>query len=149
MAFCISAVSPIATVLGFCLIMLPFSHKKRRPLLFEKNYFKRHINIMMVASLLITMSLLAIVSVSFVYDRNMSLYNKMMSDKVNSIRFQLQSGLRSITSAGELNSRDVLDLLWRVGDNTGSDIVLYRVDGKTALSTAPELHERHIGLFVA
>ena len=128
----------------FCLIMLPFSHKKRRPLLFEKNYFKRHINIMMVASLLITMSLLAIVSVSFVYDRNMSLYNKMMSDKVNSIRFQLQSGLRSITSAGELNSRDVLDLLWRVGDNTGSDIVLYRVDGKTALSTAPELHERHI-----
>ena len=128
----------------FCFIMLPFSHKRRQPLLFEKNYFKRNINFLMVVSLLITMSLLAIVSVSFVYDRNIFISNKMMSDKVNSMRFQLQSGLRSVTSSGELNSRDVLDLLRRVGDNTGSDIALYRVDGKIVLSTSPELHERHI-----
>lgn len=130
--------------LVFYFLMSPLAHKKRRPLLFEKNYFKRRMNTIMLISLLVTMSFLAFVSVSFVYDRNTFISERMMSEKVNSIRFQLQSGMRGVVFQSELTSRETLDLLRRVGDNTGSDISLYRADGKIALSTAPELYERHI-----
>ena len=125
-------------------ILLPFAGRRHKPILFEKNYFKRSMNFLLVGSLLICMSVLAFVSVTFVYDRNYFTSERMMSDKINSIRYQIQNSLRTVTSPSELTSRETMDLLRRVSDNTASDITLYRADGKVAMTTAPSLLERGI-----
>jgi len=117
---------------------------KRKTILFERNYFKRKLNILLVGSLLVCMSVLAFVSVSFVYDRNYFVSERMMSDKVNSLRFQIQNGLRNVSSPSELTSRETMDLLRRVSDNSASDIALYRPDGKLVMTTAPNLYEKKI-----
>ncbi len=131
-------------VLLFCFMLAPFVRYKRKTILFEKNYFKRKLNILLVGSLLVCMSVLAFVSVSFVYDRNYFVSERMMSDKVNSLRFQIQNGLRNISYSSELTSRETMDLIRRVSDNSASDIALYRPDGKLAMTTAPNLYEKKI-----
>ncbi len=138
------AVSALFFALLLYFILFPFVRRRQKPILFEKNYFKRKMNFLLIGSLLICMSVLAFVSVSFVYDRNYFVSEKMMSDKVNSIRFQIQNALRNVTSPSELTSPETMDLLRRVGDNTASDISLYREDGKLAMTTAPSLHEKRI-----
>lgn len=137
-------ISTIVLALLLYFSMLPLTERKRKPILFEKNYFKRSLTILIMVSLTATMAILAIVSISFVSDRNNFIANRMMSDKINVIRFQLQNGLRSITSMQELSSRETAEILRRVGDNAASDISLYRPDGKVIMSTVPELHERHV-----
>lgn len=137
-------ISTIVLALLFFFGTLPFMKARRKPILFEKNYFKRSLTILIMVSLTATMAILAFVSISFVSDRNNFIANRMMADKINVIRFQLQNGLRSITSMQELSSRETSEMLRHIGDNTGSDISLYRPDGKVIMSTAPELHERHI-----
>ena len=131
----------VALVLFFCL--MPLRRRRHKLFIFEKSHFKRTLTLLVIASLLITMAILVLVSVSFVYDRNNNTAQRMMADKVNSIRFQLQSSLRS-SSSEELTSRETMELLRRVGDNSGSDISLYSPDGKVLLSTAPELHNQNI-----
>ena len=107
-----------------------------------KNSFKKTITILTTVSLTVTMAVLVTFSVTFVIGRNESNARTMMSDKTNSIRTMLQAGLRSYTSADELFSRQTLELIRRVGDNSGSDISLYRPDGKFLMSTSPELFEK-------
>ncbi|MGN1226283.1 MAG: sensor histidine kinase, partial [Candidatus Cryptobacteroides sp.] len=126
------------------LMLLMVKRPKRKRINFEKSYFKRTIQYVLLVSMLVSMSTLASVSITFVNERSDASVNRMMSDKVNTIRFQLQNGIRALDSPDELTSREMLDLLRAVGDNTGSDISLYRVDGKMVMSTIPELHERHI-----
>lgn len=138
-------ISTVVLAMLLFFAMIPFLDRNRRkPILFEKNYFKRSLTILIMVSLTATMALLAIVSISFVSDRNNFIANRMMSDKINVIRYQLQNGLRSMTSMQELSSRETAEILRRIGDNTASDISLYRPDGKVIMSTAPELHERYI-----
>ena len=137
-------ISFVFITLMFYFIMSLMIIRRRKPLFFVKNYFKRKMTLLLVAALFLTMSTLAFVSVSFVYDRNTMISNRMMSDKVNSIRFQLQSGMRGVKSAKQLNSPEVMALLRKTGDDTGSDISLYRTDGKLVMSTAPDLYEKHV-----
>ena len=132
----------LALVFSFFLFLMV--RRKKRRINFEKSYFKRSMIYVVLFSLVMAMSILAFVSVSFVNERNSNSVNSMMSDKVNSIRFQLQNGIRALEHPEELTSREMLELLRTVGDNTGSDISLYRTDGKVVMSTIPEIHERHI-----
>lgn len=140
----IGLITTVFLALVFVFLMLIMVKRPRKRINFEKSYFKRTMHYVLLASMLITMSTLAFVSITFVNERSDASVNRMMSDKVNTIRFQLQNGIRALSSPNELNSREMLDLLRTVGDNTGSDISLYRVDGKMVMSTIPELHERHI-----
>lgn len=132
----------LALVMYF--VMLPLMRRRRKPILFEKNYFKRSMTVLVIGSILVSTAILAFVSVSFVNDRNKFLAERMMSEKVNVIRYQLQNGLRNVSSMQELASRETMDFLRRVGDYTQSDISLYRPDGKVIMSTAPQLHEKHV-----
>jgi len=119
-----------------------FAEKSKDKVFQGKNSFKRTITILATVSLTVTMAVLVTFSITFVIGRNESNARTMMSDKTNSIRTMLQAGLRSYTSADPLFSRQTLDLIRRVGDNTGSDISLYRPDGKFLMSTSPELFEK-------
>lgn len=136
----ILAVILIAIVLYFILSLFPLG--QRRGQTPEKHYFKTAVSVVLMFSLSITMATLAVVSVTFVYNRNEINSRRMMSDKANSIRNMLQSGLRNISSPDDLTSRETMVILRRVSDNTMSDISLYRPDGRVFMSTTPEIFDK-------
>ena len=108
------------------------------------NSFKKTITILTTVSLTATMAVLVTFSVTFVFGRNEANARTMMSDKTNSIRTMLQAGLRSYSSGDALFSRETLALIRRVSDNTGSDISIFRPDGRILMSTSPELFEKMV-----
>ncbi|MBP5572327.1 MAG: GHKL domain-containing protein [Bacteroidales bacterium] len=129
--------------LVFFLFASLFSGKpKRAPL--APNSFKRTITILTTVSLTATMAVLVTFSVTFVFGRNEANARTMMSDKSNSIRTMLQAGLRGYSSSDALFSRETLALIRRVSDNTGSDISIFRPDGRILMSTSPELFEKMV-----
>lgn len=121
-----------------------FALHRRKPLLHQRNSIKKTITILIVVCLSLAMAVLVVFSVTFVVNRNESNARSMMSDKTNSIRTMLQRGLRSYSSSDNIVSRETLDLLRRVSDNSACDISLYGADGKILLSTSPELFERMV-----
>lgn len=121
-----------------------FALHRRKPLLHQRNSIKKTITILIVVCLSLAMAVLVVFSVTFVVNRNESNARSMMSDKTNSIRTMLQRGLRSYNSSDNIFSRETLDLLRRVSDNSACDISLYGADGKILLSTSPELFERMV-----
>ena len=129
--------------LVFFLFASIFSGKASRAPL-PPNSFKKTITILTTVSLTVTMAVLATFSVTFVFGRNEANARTMMSDKTNSIRTMLQAGLRSYSSSDALFSRETLALIRRVSDNTGSDISIFRPDGRILMSTSPELFERMV-----
>ena len=82
----------VAILLFFTLSIFPLRLRYRRNS--ERNYFKTAVTIILVVSLSITMATLAVASVTFVYNRNEANARRLMSDKANSIRAMLQTGLR-------------------------------------------------------
>ena len=134
------AVILVAIVLFFIFGLFPLALKRGQAR--EKHYFKTAVSVVLMLSLSITMATLAVVSVTFVYTRNEIHAQRMMSDKANSIRNMLQSGLRNVASADELTSRETMVILRRVSDNTMSDISLFRPDGRVFMSTTPEIFDR-------
>ena len=129
--------------LVFFLFASIFSGKTARVPL-PPNSFKKTITILTTVSLTATMAVLATFSVTFVFGRNEANARTMMSDKTNSIRTMLQAGLRSYSSSDALFSRETLALIRRVSDNTGSDISIFRPDGRILMSTSPELFEKMV-----
>lgn len=121
-----------------------FALRRRKPLLHQRNSIKKTIAILIVVCLSLAMAVLVVFSVTFVVNRNESNARSMMSDKANSIRTMLQRGLRSYNSSDGIVSRETIDLLHRVSDNSACDISLYGADGKILLSTSPELFERMV-----
>lgn len=121
-----------------------FAERKKGNAPLEKNSFKRTITILTTVSLTATMAVLVTFSVTFVFGRNEANARTMMSDKTNSIRNMLQDGLRGYSSGDALFSRETLTLLRRVADNTGSDISIFRPDGRILMSTSPELFEKMV-----
>lgn len=121
-----------------------FALRRRKPLLHQRNSIKKTITILIVVCLSLAMAVLVVFSVTFVVNRNESNARSMMSDKTNSIRTMLQRGFRSYNSSDNIVSRETLDLLRRVSDNSACDISLYGADGKILLSTSPELFERMV-----
>lgn len=119
-----------------------YSLRRRKAVLRSKNSIKKTITILIVVCLTLAMSVLVTFSISFVFNRNEANARSMMSDRTNSIRSLLQSGLRSHSSNDNLVSRETLELLHRVSDNTGSEITLFAPDGSLLLSTSRELVDR-------
>ena len=136
----ILAIILVAIVLFFIFSLFPVAQKRGKTS--EKHYFKTAVSVVLMLSLSITMATLAVVSVTFVYNRNEINARRLMSDKANSIRNMLQSGLRNLSSPDELTSRETMLILRRVSDNTMSDISLYRPDGRVFMSTTPELFDK-------
>ena len=132
----------VAILLFFTLSIFPLRLRHRRNS--ERNYFKTAVTIILVVSLSITMATLVVASVTFVYNRNEANARRLMSDKANSIRAMLQTGLRSTESPEDLTSRETMVMLRRTSDNTMSNISLYRPDGRVFMSTTPEMFDRMI-----
>jgi two-component system nitrogen regulation sensor histidine kinase NtrY len=121
----------LLTFLAFSTIVL------RRPKapVFQQSYFKTRISAILLVSLLLTLLVMALVSVLFVYSRNDSNRQSVMSDKINSIIAIMDAGLEGLPSAAQTDWQALRMLVEQVSGETGSDITLYSSDGRMLFST--------------
>ena len=105
----------------------------------DSGYFRTRISWTLMVSLILSLVIMATVSVLFVYRRNEANQRAIMSDRINSIQLLTQNGLRQFPDDDILRNADFASLIRSVSDNTGSDISVYNTDGRIVLSTNPEV----------
>ncbi|MDY3783373.1 MAG: ATP-binding protein [Candidatus Cryptobacteroides sp.] len=106
---------------------------------FEKHYYRTRITTVMMLSLIMTLVVMAVVSVFFVFRRNNANLHTMMSSQVGSLQGLLENRLGGVTSLYDIPRKDLMGIIQRLGDNTRTDIILYSLDGKAYASTSPGL----------
>ncbi len=130
-------------VIFFFLLFFITSGKARREKTgFLRNYYRSSINTLVFISLFLTLIVMAIVSVAFVYRRNETNMVNMMSSKINTIQALMEVRCRSAKSYQDLNSPEFLSAMESIGRTTESDITLYTPSGKAFRSTAPEVFDK-------
>ncbi len=134
----------LALVCFFSLLLLNLSRKKAPEAVYEKNYYRSRVSIVLVTSLIVTLVSMALVSVLFVYRRNDANQKVMMSDKLDSVRALVENACANCVSASDLMSKEFRDEVESASNMTKSDISLYTVDGKAFHSTEPEIFDRVI-----
>ncbi len=107
-----------------------------------KNYLRTKINLLVITALVLTLTVISVVSVMFVYDRNERNMLRLMSNKINTVQALLERRCLHASSAADLMTPQFYGGLSEVGKVIRSDITLYTPSGKVFLSTAPELFER-------
>lgn len=108
----------------------------------RRNYFRSRISMTLMVSLLLSLVVMATVSVIFVNRRNEANQQAIMSDRINAIQLLARNGLRGIEGPGVLGSQEFAALIQSVSDNTGSDLCVYSTDGRIILCTNPEALDR-------
>lgn len=129
----------IALVCFFFLSLLSLTRRRRQ--IFKNTYFRSRITFMVMVSLLLTLVVLASVSMVFVYQRNESNRKDMMSEKINSIQTMMTPDFRYVSSYRELNPQTLTDLMETATSMVKSDITLYTPEGKAFRSTSPEVFD--------
>ncbi len=126
------------------LIMLPLiaKYRKKQTVAFRRNYYRSRINAALFLSLFVTLVVMTILSVTFVYRRNDSNMYSIMSDKISTIQTLLETQCSNLSSINELNGRDFGLILESIATDTRSDITLYSPNGKALRSTTPEIFDR-------
>lgn len=132
----------ISLMMFFALALFNFG--RRKPRFFEKNYYKKRLSIVLMASLSITLVGISCVSIIFVFKRNESNLNTILSDRINSIQALVQNSARGIQSTDDLRSEDMNLLLSNISANTNSDITLFTPSGRVFLSTRPQVFDAMI-----
>ena len=107
-----------------------------------KGYYRTRIIWVLEISLVLTLIVMAMVSVLFVYRRNEANLRTIMSDKLGSVQTMVQNGIDG--REGNLRSRETLSMLDEVAAAGNVDITLYGPDGKMIISTKPELFDNQI-----
>ncbi len=124
----------------FLVIWILRRDRGRRPS--GKNYLRTKINWLVILALVLTLTVISVVSVMFVYDRNERNMLRLMSNKINTVQALLERRCLHASSAADLMNPQFYGGLSEVGKVIRSDITLYTPSGKVFLSTAPELFER-------
>lgn len=105
-------------------------------------YYKSRVSIVLVVSLVLTLVIMAAVSVVFVYRRNDANKRTMMTDRVNSIRAILESECEKARTFRDLSSPEFSALVDETSNMMTTDISLYTTEGKVFYSTTPEIFDR-------
>ena len=130
----------VALAVMFLLGLVSIDRKRRSA--FTKNYYKSTFNTVLFLSLGGTMVVLALISVWFVYKRNESNINNLMTSKINTIQSLVQSEIRYYTSYEDFDTQQAAQMLSAIGDHTESDLTLYTTDGRVFKTTRAEVFER-------
>ena len=131
----------LVALLTFLMLSVVVLRRPKTPL-FQQTYFKSRISWVLLASLVLTLLAMAMVSVLFVYSRNDSNRQSAMSDKISSIVTMMDAGLQEVASAGGVEWQSVQGLIERVGDETASDITLYSPAGQLVMTTTPMIFDQ-------
>ena len=131
--------SILVALLSFLILSVVVIGRGRTPV-FRQSYFKSRISWVLLTSLLLTLLAMALMSVLFVYSRNTSNRQTVMSDKISSIMAMMNTGMQSIPAPNSDSWRQSLYILIeRVGGETASDITLYDPSGRL-LATTTQLY---------
>ena len=117
---------------------------RRRQRIFETSYYKNRITTVLMVSLIVTLIAMATVSVFFVYERNDTNKQEMMSDKINSLQAMMAGSFRYIDDYRQMTAQpqDLNALLENARNMAKADITLYSPQGKAFKSTAPDVFDR-------
>lgn len=122
--------------------LIYFIRQERRPRISRRNYLRTKINFLVITALVLTLTVISVVSVMFVYDRNERNMLRLMSNKINTVQALLEKRCQHAVSVTDFQTPQFYNSLLEVGQVTRSDITLYTPSGKVFLSTAPEVFER-------
>ena len=109
----------------------------------SRRYYQTRISLLMYLSLTVTLILMAVFSVWFVYNRNNADMESIMTARINALQAMLQEQMRQVEDE-DIRTSGVLDAVENVGNNLRCDITLFERDGRVALSTTPEVYDRMI-----
>ena len=109
-----------------------------------RRYFQNRISMVVYMSLLVTLVAMAVFSVWFVYKRNNSDMNSIMTSRINTLQGMLQEHLRQVETPEQLSTTQTLASVEGVGNNLRCDITLFDVAGRVVMSTTPEVYDRMI-----
>ncbi len=129
-------------LLSFCIMFV--SRRRFTLRRNDRNYLRTKINLLVLASLLITLAAMAIVSISFVQGRTERNMTRLMSSKLNMVRNLLEDKCRNARSFEDLRSSEYFETVSETARLVGTDITLYTPAGKVFSSTAPVLFENMI-----
>ena len=135
-------VATILIALVFFLLLSLLAVRRKQPAVFEKSYYRSRITWVLMTSLILTLVVMATVSVLFVYRRNEDNMRRSMSDKINSIQGMTEEEIARWRSSPEMWSQNMVNMLDRISTITASDISLYAPNGRLTLSNTPEVFSR-------
>ena len=110
----------------------------------RSRYFKNRITSVLMASLIMTLVVMAAVSVYFVYSRNDANMKTLMTDKITSIQTLVSNNCRNVVSYSQINNDEMYSFLETASEMSRLDITLYTPSGKAFMSTTPEIFDRRI-----
>lgn len=128
----------IAVLALFCVFSVKRGPWKRD----RRNFFSRRISVVLMASLLITLALLAAVSVLFVSKRYQVTMRSHMQERLSMEQIMLQKHTRSARDVGETLTLEMQNQTRYISSASRSPLALYTTDGRLFMTTAPELIER-------
>ncbi|MCR4824527.1 MAG: HAMP domain-containing histidine kinase [Bacteroidales bacterium] len=131
----------LVALIAFLMLLLVVLREPKAPV-FQQTYFRSRISWVLLFSLLLTLLAMALVSVLFVYSRNDSNRQTVMSDKIGSIVTMMQAGLQETGAGDGSDWQAVHSLIERVGSETGSDITLYTPSGRLLMTTTPMIFDQ-------
>ena len=131
-------------LITFSILYLFSNKRKDERNSFKKNYYRSRINTVLFFALFLTLVIMTIASVTFVYKRNENNMYNLMSNKINTIQAMLESRLKYVPDYHVMNSQEFSGIITEVGNMTKSDINLYTPGGKIFKTTTPEIFERMI-----
>jgi len=107
-------------------------------------YYKTRVSWVIMASLTLTLIVMATASVVFVYRRNTANLKAMMSERVGALQMMLQEVVKDVENPSDLRSRQMTSFIETVCTNMNSDVTLYAPNGSFLLSTSGEAFSRLI-----
>ncbi len=131
----------LVALLTFLMLSLAVLRQPKAPV-FRQSYYKSRISWILLTSLLLTLLAMALMSVLFVYSRNNSNRQTVMSDKISSIVAMMDTGLQGVADASGADWQALRALIERVGAETASDITLYTPSGQLLMTTTPMFFEQ-------
>ena len=129
-------------IAAFVILSLATIGQRDRTEVFARNYYKTRISGVLMTSLILTLVVMATVSVLFVYHRNESHLRTIMTDKLNSISSMLDVGSRAAFDSRGLLSPEMRSLHESVCASTNSDITIFSSSGRMLLSSTQRLYGR-------
>lgn len=125
------------TLLLFLVLLLfkPRLHEEK----YGAGYFSTRMRRLIVMSLVVTLLIMATISVLFVYNRNERNLENIMSGKISTIQVMLDGACRSIADADGMRDAAFMAHLREIAGNTNSDIMLYTPSGRLFLGSSPAL----------
>ena len=130
-------------LLSFLLVSL-LLNRRRKAEAGGRHYYQNRINLVMYVSLTVTLVVMAVFSVWFVYKRNNVDMQNIMVSRINTLQTMLQARLRQVPSEREILSQEVKGSVEATGNNLKCDITLFSPSGRLLLSTTPEVYDRMI-----